>query len=144
MARLARMIGHPELGDNPAYAIGPLRANHAAELDKIIVPILKQRTAAEWFERALELKIPLVVIPDMKTLFTQDFHRERRAFGDISIGGATSKGRRCRIISPGPCRSQMNQLLAGADNGKPLCLAQPAGQGRHTHATPNCRSPDYA
>jgi crotonobetainyl-CoA:carnitine CoA-transferase CaiB-like acyl-CoA transferase len=117
----ARMIGHPELGDNPAYAIGPLRANHAAELDKIIVPILKQRTAAEWFERALELKIPLVVIPDMKTLFTQDFHRERRAFGDISIGGATFEGPTLphhltgsMPLANGPAP------LAGADNGKPL------------------------
>lgn len=86
------MMDRPELGGKPEYATGPLRAMHTAALNAIFEPTLMQKTAAEWFERAIKLRLPVVVIPSMTELFAQTTQRERGAFGDIRIGSATFEG----------------------------------------------------
>lgn len=86
------MVDKPELGGRPEYATGPMRAVHTEALNALFEPILLQKTAAEWFERAIKLRLPAVVIPSMKELFEQTVQRERGAFGDIRIGSATFEG----------------------------------------------------
>ncbi|ETR74819.1 L-carnitine dehydratase [Afipia sp. P52-10] len=86
------MMDRPELGGKPEYATGPLRAVHTTALNAIFEPILMQKTAAEWFERAIKLRLPVVVIPTMKELFEQTVQRERGAFGEVRIGSAIFEG----------------------------------------------------
>ena len=82
----ATMLGVPELADDPRFK--QERVKCAAEIDAVMLPRLLERTAEEWFARALELKLPVVPVPDMATLLQQDVHRERGAFVPIAIGTA--------------------------------------------------------
>ena len=83
------MIGLPELGPDPRYTGTPERYLHAEELKRIIEPALMLRTAKEWFERGIELRLPLAIVPDMRELLAQQVLRERGAFGPVEIGDAT-------------------------------------------------------
>ena len=75
------MIGLPELGPDPRYSATADRYNHADELAAIFKPVLMQRTALEWFEQGIALRIPLAVVPAMDELLKQDVYRARGAFG---------------------------------------------------------------
>lgn len=86
------MIGLPELGPDPRYSATADRYLHADELTGIIKPVLMQKTAAEWFEKGIELRLPLAIVPDMHELLTQQVHRDRGAFGEVAIGKATFEG----------------------------------------------------
>jgi crotonobetainyl-CoA:carnitine CoA-transferase CaiB-like acyl-CoA transferase len=83
------MIGLPELGPDPRYSSTAERYLHANELNDIIKPVLTHRTAMEWFERGIELRLPLAVVPSMKQLLEQPVHRERGAFAKVAIGTAS-------------------------------------------------------
>jgi crotonobetainyl-CoA:carnitine CoA-transferase CaiB-like acyl-CoA transferase len=83
------MIGLPELGPDPRYSSTAERYLHASELTDIIKPVLMHRTAMEWFERGIELRLPLAVVPDMKELLAQSIYRERGAFAKVAIGTAS-------------------------------------------------------
>jgi crotonobetainyl-CoA:carnitine CoA-transferase CaiB-like acyl-CoA transferase len=88
----SKMIERPEMGADPKYSSHIGRFLHADELKKIITPILLTRTAMEWFEKGIELRLPLAVVPDMKELLAQDVHRSRGAFGPVTIGTASFEG----------------------------------------------------
>ena len=81
-----KMLDMPELGADPKYSATIGRFNHADELKAIITPALLKKTALEWFEMGIELRLPLAVVPDMKELLEQDVHRVRGAFGTVEIG----------------------------------------------------------
>ncbi len=83
------MIGLPELGLDPRYSAMAERYLRAEELKRIIEPALLQRTAMEWFEKGIELRLPLAVVPDMRELLAQQVHRDRRAFAPVRIGDAS-------------------------------------------------------
>lgn len=83
------MIGLPELGPDPRYSATADRYNHAEELNGIIKPVLMHKTALEWFERGIELRLPLAVVPEMDELLTQQVHRARGAFAPVKIGNAS-------------------------------------------------------
>src|SRR3954454_12518371 len=83
-----QMIGLPELGPDPRYSGTPERYLHAEELKRIIEPALMLRTAKEWFERGIELRLPLAIVPDMGELLGQQVLRERGAFAPVEIGDA--------------------------------------------------------
>ena len=83
------MIGLPELGPDPRYSAMAERYLRAEELNGIIKPVLMQRTAMEWFEKGIELRLPLAIVPDMRELLTQQVHRERGAFAKVEIGNAS-------------------------------------------------------
>ena len=83
------MIGLPELGPDPRYSATADRYNHADELAAIFKPVLMQRTALEWFEQGIALRIPLAVVPAMDELLKQDVYRARGALGEVSIGDAS-------------------------------------------------------
>jgi crotonobetainyl-CoA:carnitine CoA-transferase CaiB-like acyl-CoA transferase len=83
------MIGLPELGPDPRYSATAERYLHAEELKHIIEPVLMHRSAKEWFERGIELRLPLAIVPDMRELLEQQVLRERGAFAKVEIGNAS-------------------------------------------------------
>lgn len=83
------MIGLAELGPDPRYSATAERYLHAEELKRIIEPVLMQRSAMEWFEKGIELRLPLAVVPDMAELLEQRVYRERGAFAKVRIGEAS-------------------------------------------------------
>lgn len=83
------MIGLPELGPDPRYSSMAERYLRAEELNGIIKPVLMHRTAMQWFEKGIELRLPLAVVPDMQELLTQQVHRDRGAFAKVAIGKAS-------------------------------------------------------
>ncbi len=89
---LCQIIGKPELSRDMKYSKGLDRFIHAAELKQIFAPILKTRTASEWFELGIEARVPLAVVPNMRELLAQPFHRERGSFGPVTIGKAQFEG----------------------------------------------------
>lgn len=84
-----RMVEMPELAREPKYSAGLDRFLRASELDEIIKPALMRKTAREWFEMGIALRLPLAVVPDMKELLAQDVHRKRGAFANVTIGDAS-------------------------------------------------------
>jgi crotonobetainyl-CoA:carnitine CoA-transferase CaiB-like acyl-CoA transferase len=83
------MIGLPELEHEPDYSDSLLRTTNSAALLQIFQPLLMQQTAQHWFERGIELRLPLAVVPDMATLLQQPYYRERGAFAPVQIGSAS-------------------------------------------------------
>ena len=83
------MIGLPELGPDPRYSSTAERYLHADELSRIIHPVLMQKTAREWFEDGIALRLPLAIVPDMAELLAQEVHRARGVFAPVNIGDAT-------------------------------------------------------
>ncbi len=86
------MMELPELAADPKYTMTIGRFTHADELKGIITPVLAKRTAQEWFEKGIELRLPLAVVPDMKELLKQEVHRARGVFGKVKIGKASFEG----------------------------------------------------
>ena len=60
------MIGLPELGPDPRYSATAERYLHAEELNGIIKPVLMHRTAMEWFEKGIELRLPYQSDPTVR------------------------------------------------------------------------------
>ena len=83
------MIGLAELGPDPRYSTMAERFLHAEELNGIIKTALMHCTALEWFEKGIELRLPLAIVPDMRELLTQQVHHERGAFAKVEIGDAS-------------------------------------------------------
>jgi crotonobetainyl-CoA:carnitine CoA-transferase CaiB-like acyl-CoA transferase len=85
---ICAMLGMPDLAKNPRYAINTDRLANAHEIDALFQPVWETRTATEWFELALEYKLPMAVVPTMAELLEQHVHRERGAFVPVRIGEA--------------------------------------------------------
>ena len=86
------MMDLPELGTDPKYNMTIGRFTHADELKGVITPVLAKKTAQEWFEKGIALRLPLAIVPDMAELLSQDVHRARGAFGTVTIGTASCEG----------------------------------------------------
>jgi crotonobetainyl-CoA:carnitine CoA-transferase CaiB-like acyl-CoA transferase len=80
------MLGMPELARDSGYAVNTDRLARAHEIDALFQPVWETRTALEWFELALEYKLPMAVVPSMAELLEQAVHRERGAFVPVRIG----------------------------------------------------------
>jgi crotonobetainyl-CoA:carnitine CoA-transferase CaiB-like acyl-CoA transferase len=85
---ICAMLGMPDLARDSRYAINTDRLKHAHEIDALFQPVWETRAATEWFELALEYKLPMAVVPTMAELLEQHVHRERGAFVPVRIGDA--------------------------------------------------------
>lgn len=85
---LCAMLGVPELAKDPRYVVNVDRLARAHEVDALFQPLWNTRTALEWFELALQYKLPLAVVPSMAELLEQPVHRGRGAFAPVRIGDA--------------------------------------------------------
>jgi crotonobetainyl-CoA:carnitine CoA-transferase CaiB-like acyl-CoA transferase len=83
---ICAMLGMPEVARDPRYAINTDRLARSHEIDALFQPVWETRTAVEWFELALEYKLPMAVVPTMAELLEQAVHRERGAFVPVRIG----------------------------------------------------------
>src|SRR3954454_6257005 len=116
-----QMIGLPELGPDPRYSGTPERYLHAEELKRIIEPALMLRTAREWFERGIELRLPLAIVPDMRELLAQQVLRERGAFAPVEIGKAAFDAPVLpQYLTRSPPRPNGCAPLAGEHDDSPL------------------------
>lgn len=79
------MMDKPEVAKEPRYSLQTDRLKHALEIDALFGPIWMTRTAEEWFEKGLEFKLPMAVVPTMEELLEQKVHRERGAFVPIRV-----------------------------------------------------------
>ena len=120
-AAFCEMMGLSELGPDPRYSSTAERYLHANELNDIIKPVLMHRTANEWFERGIELRIPLAVVPDMRELLAQQVHRERGAFAPVTIGNASFDAPVLpQYLTQSPPRPNGRAPFAGEHNGDAL------------------------
>ncbi|MCX7322319.1 MAG: hypothetical protein NT113_23555, partial [Hyphomicrobiales bacterium] len=55
------------------FTDGLARSTNSAELAAIFQPILLHKSAQEWFEMGIKLRIPLAVVPSM-----EEWHRAAR------------------------------------------------------------------
>ena len=80
------LLGLQDLIGDPRYAVNRDRIKVADELQARFEPVFLQRTAQEWFEIALEHRLPFVVVPDMADLLADAEHRRRSAFVPVRHG----------------------------------------------------------
>ncbi len=115
------LIGLPELGPDPRYSATAERYLHADELSGIIKPVLMQKTAREWFEQGIKLRLPLAIVPDMAELLTQQVYRDRGAFAPVTIGAASFDAPVLpQHLTRTPPKPNGAAPLAGEHDGKPL------------------------
>ncbi len=88
---LCELMGRPELGHDPQYLFGLDRGVNRQKLQPVFGAVLMQRTAAEWFEDALRLKLPFAIVPSMAELLQTEVLRQRGAIVPISIGERTAE-----------------------------------------------------
>jgi len=88
------LLGMPHLGEDRNYSVSLERARRAAELESMLGPRFLKRTADEWLEEALRLKLPFAVVPDMAELLESEVFRRRGAIVEIRSGEA-------RVRAPG-------------------------------------------
>jgi crotonobetainyl-CoA:carnitine CoA-transferase CaiB-like acyl-CoA transferase len=89
---LCKVLGRTELAQDARFLDGGERLTRADELDAIMTPILATRSAAEWFALCAAERLPVVIVPDMAQLLSQQVHRERGAFVPIRLGEACFEG----------------------------------------------------
>ncbi len=113
---ICAMLGMPDLAKNPRYAINVDRLAHSHEIDALFQPVWNTRTAADWFELALQHKLPLAIVPDMAELLEQPIHRLRGAFAPVRIGEAAFEAPTLpQHLTETPPRAGGTAPLAGDD-----------------------------
>ena len=110
------MLDLPEMAVNPRYEVLTDRFLLADELEAIFAPLLKARTAREWFEEGLRRFLPFVVCPDTAELLAEPVHRIRGAFGAVEIGKAKFEAPVLpQHLGATPPKPNGRAALAGAD-----------------------------
>lgn len=89
---ICEMLGHPDMARNPKYSVNVDRLKHALEIDAIFQPVWNSKTAEEWFELALQYKLPMAVVPSMEELLQQQVLRDRGAFAKVQVGDQVFEG----------------------------------------------------
>ncbi|MBS0642549.1 MAG: CoA transferase [Proteobacteria bacterium] len=77
---LCRMIGLPEVAEDPRFATTDQRLAACEILDEILAPALKQYTTTYLLEEGQRRRIPLAPVPDMQGLLDTPHWRERGSF----------------------------------------------------------------
>ena len=91
-AALCQAIGLPQFASDARFESGPLRMQHADEIEGFLQPALLGKTAQEWFELLTQAKFPAVLVPTMAELLQQQVHRERGAFVPVRTSTAQFEG----------------------------------------------------
>jgi crotonobetainyl-CoA:carnitine CoA-transferase CaiB-like acyl-CoA transferase len=83
--------------------------------------VLMHRTAMQWFEKGIELRLPLAVVPSMKELLEQPVYRERGAFAKVAIGNASFDAPVLpQRLTRSPPKPNGTAPFAGSSNDRPL------------------------
>jgi crotonobetainyl-CoA:carnitine CoA-transferase CaiB-like acyl-CoA transferase len=82
---LARLMEHPEMADDPRFATGPARAEHADEIDAALVPWLARHTAEEVFQLSQARRIPVSRVLDPRGILNLPHLHSREFFRTIDL-----------------------------------------------------------
>ena len=114
---ICAMLGMPDLAKEPRFSLSTDRLAASKEIDALFQPVWATKTAEEWFERALEYKLPMAVVPTMAELLEQSVHRERGAFVPVRIGDEAFEAPRLpQLLSLTPPLSGGTAPFAGEDH----------------------------
>lgn len=80
-------IGLAHLVDDPRFATSPQRVEHREELNAIIVPLLKERTADEWIEFGTAAGLACGHVNDVEALARHPQHLAREFFQTWNVAG---------------------------------------------------------
>lgn len=131
------LIGRNDIAEEARFATSPQRLEAAEELEAIYGPILKTRTAREWFEEGLRRRIPLVEVPSMAELLSEPVHQSRGAFGTVRIGQAEFRAPIVpQHLNETPPASSGIAPLAGADDAMPSLAPRPRADVLPTSGLP--------
>lgn len=83
------LLDMPEVARVPEYQTALGRFVAAEHLEPLFAPRLLQWSAAELFNRAQGMRIPLALVPTMEQLFSVEQFVLRGAFAGVTGGGAT-------------------------------------------------------
>jgi crotonobetainyl-CoA:carnitine CoA-transferase CaiB-like acyl-CoA transferase len=128
------LIDRADLAEEPRFATSPQRLEAADELEATYAPILRTRTAREWFEEGLRRRLPLVMVPTMADLLAEPVHQGRAAFATVRIGTAEFRAPRLpQHLNETPPATSGTAPRPGADDAMPL----PEPRPRPAAATPS-------
>lgn len=137
---LCGLMGRPELGNDPQYLFGLERGTNRQKLQPAFGAVLMQRTAAEWFEEALKLKLPFAIVPSMAELLQTEVLRQRGAIVPIGIGERTAEapGSPLHLVSTPPLHG--GRVPAAGEHAAQVLKASPrATPSRGQRASPGRR-----
>lgn len=81
------LLGLEDLRHDPRMQTGALRLPHADYFDERVSPIFLERTADEWFEEGLRLRLPFVPVPDTGDLLASERFRQRGMMARFDVAG---------------------------------------------------------
>lgn len=80
------MLGLSKLRDDPALILAEDRLLSMEQIEREFIPILKSRTAQEWFAEGLKRKIPIVPVPEISDLLHDTEKSEHGAIVPVLFG----------------------------------------------------------
>lgn len=83
------LLGLDDLRHDPRMQTGALRLPHADCFDERVSPLFLERTAQEWFEEGLRLRLPFVPVPDTGDLLASERFRQRGMMAQFQVAGRT-------------------------------------------------------
>src|SRR5690606_13440690 len=81
------LMGLADLRHDPRMQTGALRLPHADYFDERVSPLFLERTAQEWFEEGLRLRLPFVPVPDTGDLLASERFRQRGVMASFDVAG---------------------------------------------------------
>ncbi|OKO87618.1 hypothetical protein AC629_13180 [Bradyrhizobium sp. NAS80.1] len=80
---LCELIGRPDLGTDKDLWVTLQRMERADELDRVLEPAFKTRSAREWLEEGQKRRIPLAPVPSLTELVETPHWQQRSSFAPI-------------------------------------------------------------
>ncbi|WP_425305900.1 CaiB/BaiF CoA transferase family protein [Agromyces archimandritae] len=101
---LARLIGRPELADDPRYATNPARVAARDELEPLLEAAFATRPAAEWVGVCTDAGVPAGLVNDIAeaVAFAEGLGLDPVAPGGASIANPVGLGRTPAAYTEGP------------------------------------------
>lgn len=127
-ARSARVLGHPEWGEDPRFATGPERVRHKGELLPLIQAALKARTRAEWLDALAAAGVPSGPVNDIAELAATEQLAAVGILQDLPEGGPRVVGLPISFDRKRPLSARRAPRL-GEHNGQ--VLGRPQGSAGH-------------
>jgi crotonobetainyl-CoA:carnitine CoA-transferase CaiB-like acyl-CoA transferase len=108
---LTRMLGRPELGEDPRFATTIDRLLAADEVDALLAPIYLTRTTAEWVALGGANRVPSAPMPRPGELPSVEHWRARGSFAALDDSGVQAPTL--------PFRMRFDGVTSGAELGGP-------------------------
>ncbi len=102
---LCRIIGAPELADDPDYADNTMRSKNRTALKQRLDALLSQRTAAEWTPSIMEAGVPAGPVYTLDQVFSDPHVRATgmvETFAHAKLGEVETMSNPLRLSAMGP------------------------------------------